>query len=443
MLFMSEDRHRPSFFFCPFDAALPMLHVKSVQKRSLASELGIESGTQLLSVNGRALVDFLDWEFLTADDAFELVVRFPDGNTVEYDVERPEDLPLGVELEPPKVRSCANKCEFCFVGGNPKGLRKALYVRDDDYRLSFRYGNFVTLTNLKQKDSDRILEYGLSPLYVSVHATDTNVRRVLLGNPKAPDLLEQMRLLGEGGIQFHTQIVLRPGVNDGAELARTIEDLYGLDQAVLSVAVVPVGLTKCNEKPPRRAPNRDECRDAIATLDSFASSAVAERGIYWVYGSDELYINADIPLPPESRYDEFEQLENGVGGVRLFQSKVRGFSRDLLGKTIGLVTGTAMAPFFPEILATLEADTGAKFDLLVSENELFGPSVTTAGLLPGRAFADALSTRQDLDVALIPAEAMNDDGMFLDEMSFSELADATSMEIRASYWIVDVFGTDS
>ncbi len=419
-----------------------MLHVKSVQQRSLAAELGIEPGTQLLSVNGRALVDFLDWEFFTADDAFELVARLPDGEVLEYDVERPDDLPLGVELEPPKVRSCANQCEFCFVGGNPEGLRKALYVRDDDYRLSFRYGNFVTLTNLKQKDFDRIFEYGLSPLYVSVHTTNTKVRQMLLGNSKAPDVLEQLRLLGEGGIQCHTQIVLRPGVNDGAELARTLEDLYGLGQAVLSVAVVPVGLTRCNEIPPRRAPNREECRDAIATLDSFAARASAERDHHWAYGSDELYITAELTLPQMDRYDEFEQLENGVGGVRLFQSKVRDLSLDLSGMTIGLVTGTAMASFFPEIVTTLEVDTGAKFDLLVSENDLFGPSVTTAGLLPGRAFANALLERQDLDLALIPAEALNDDGMFLDEMSFSELVAANSMEIRASHWLVDAFGTD-
>ena len=419
-----------------------MLHVKSVQKQSLAAELGIEPGTQLMSVDGKKLVDFLDWEFLTADETFELVVRLPDGGVVEYDVERPEDLPLGVELEPLKVRSCANKCEFCFVGGNPEGLRKALYLRDDDYRLSFRYGNFVTLTNLRQKDFDRIFEYGLSPLYVSVHTTDVEIRRMLLGNRKAPDVLKQVRVLGDGGIQCHTQIVLRPGVNDGAELARTLEDLYGLGETVLSVAVVPVGLTRCNEIPPRRAPNRDECRDAIETLDSCAGLAAAERENHWVYGSDELYITAGLELPPFARYDDFEQLENGVGGVRLFQGKVKGFSHDLSGKTIGLVTGTAMAPFFPEIITALEADTGAKFDLLVAENDLFGPSVTTAGLLPGRAFANALSERQNLDLALIPAEAINDDGLFLDEMSFSELTDTNSMEIRASHWLVDAFGAE-
>jgi len=419
-----------------------MLHVKSVQKQSLAEELGLEPGTSLLSVNGRELVDFLDWEFQTADETFELVVCRPDGEIVVYDVERPEDLPLGVELEPLKVRSCTNRCEFCFVGGNPKGLRKALYIRDDDYRLSFRYGNFITLTNLKQTDLDRIFEYGLSPLYVSVHATNVEVRRALLGNPRAPNVLEQLSVLGRGGIQCHTQIVLRPGVNDGTELVQTLKDLYALGPTVLSVSVVPVGLTQCNQKPPRRAPNRNECRDAITTLDSFAARAGAERDRYWVYGSDELYITASLPLPPLARYDEFDQLENGVGGVRLLQSKVGGFSADLSGKTIGVVTGKAMAAFFPDILATLQVETGARFELLVSENDLYGTSVTTAGLLPGRAFSTALLGRHDLDLALIPAEALNEDGVFLDDMVFNELAETIPMELRASHWLVDAFGTN-
>lgn len=417
-----------------------MLYVRNILKPSLADELGLEPGTQLVSVNQRQLVDFLDWEFQTADESFLLVVRKPDGEIVEYDVERPEHLPLGVELEPPKVRGCVNRCDFCFVKGNPRGLRKSLYLRDDDYRLSFRYGNFITLTNLKQKDMDRIFEYGLSPLYVSVHATNGKVRRTLLGNPRAPDLLDQLRVLGEGGISCHTQIVLRPEVNDGPELSLTLRDLFELGPAVLSVSVVPIGLTRCNQIAPLRAPKRDECRDAIDRVESVAARAHAERGKFWVYGSDELYITAGLALPALPRYDEFDQLENGVGGVRLLQDKLRECAADLSGKTIGVVTGTAMASFFPDMLAKLEADTGAKFELLVAENELFGPSVTTAGLLSGRAFAIALAGRHDLELALIPAEALNEDGVFLDGMSFNDLAQSTPMEVRASHWLGDAFG---
>src|SRR4051812_48550713 len=187
-----------------------MIRVQSVAPDSLGSELELVPGTELLSVNGRELHDFLDWEFLTAEDQFFLLARLPGGEMVEYDVERPEDLPTGVGLEPPRIRRCANHCDFCFVDGLPEGLREGLYIRDDDYRLSFRYGNFATLTNLKPSDTARILEYHLSPLYVSVHATDPVLRRRLLRNPRAPDVMAQLRMFAAGGIQFHTQIVLQP-----------------------------------------------------------------------------------------------------------------------------------------------------------------------------------------------------------------------------------------
>ena len=221
----------------------------------------------MLEINGRSLEDFLDWEFLTADEQFVLRARLPSGEEIEYDVERPEGLPMGVMLEPPRIRRCANHCDFCFVDGNPHGLRQALYIRDDDYRLSFRYGNFATLTNLKPWDLERIVEYRLSPLYVSVHATDPVVRRWLLRNPEAPDVLPQLRWFAERGISFHTQVVLVPGINDGAQLVRTLSDLYGLGAAVLSVSVVPVALTELST--PWCASRPEECRVALASVDDF------------------------------------------------------------------------------------------------------------------------------------------------------------------------------
>ena len=193
-----------------------MIRVTTVHPDSIAAELGLREGTELLSVNGRELEDFLDWEFLTAEEEFLLHVRQPDGEEIEFDIERQLGEPLGVGLEPPRIRRCANRCDFCFVDGLPDGLRDVLYIRDDDYRLSFRYGNFATLTNLKPHDEQRIMEYRLSPLYVSVHATDPTVRRYLLRNPTAPDIIPQLRRFAEHGIEFHTQVVMSPGVNDGA-----------------------------------------------------------------------------------------------------------------------------------------------------------------------------------------------------------------------------------
>src|SRR2546430_11645328 len=221
-----------------------MVRVSKVRAGSIAEELEIVPGTELLSVNGRELRDFLDWEFLAADDELVLEARLPSGEEIVYEIERPEGEAIGVELVPPTVRRCANRCEFCFIEGLPKGLRKNLYVRDDDYRLSFAYGNFATLSNLKERDFQRILEYRLSPLYISVHATPWEARKVLLNNPRVPNIVEQLTRLAEGGIQFHGQMVIVPGLNDGEVLEQSLTDLWKLGSAVLSVALVPVGLTQ-------------------------------------------------------------------------------------------------------------------------------------------------------------------------------------------------------
>ena len=199
-----------------------MIKVARVLPDTVASELGIVPGTALIAVNGRKLEDFLDWEFLTADDELVLEVSTPDGEELVFEIERPEGMAMGIVLEPPRVRRCANKCEFCFIEGLPKGLRAPLYVRDDDYRLSFAYGNFATLSNVKDKDIARILEYRLSPLYISVHATPYEARKILLNNPKVPDIMKQLSRLAEGGIQFHCQMVIVPGLNDGAVLEQSI-----------------------------------------------------------------------------------------------------------------------------------------------------------------------------------------------------------------------------
>src|SRR6185369_14876264 len=221
-----------------------MVRVSRVLPGSISDEMGVVAGTELLTVNGRPLADFLDWEFLTAEDELVIEARLPDGEEIVYEVERPEGESLGVELEPPTVRRCANKCEFCFIEGLPQGLRKPLYMRDDDYRLSFAYGNFATLSNVKERDIARILEYRLSPLYVSVHATNWEARKVLLNNPRVPNIVDQLTRLANGGIRFHCQMVVVPGLNDGAVLEESLTDLWNLGEAVLSAAVVPVGLTQ-------------------------------------------------------------------------------------------------------------------------------------------------------------------------------------------------------
>ena len=417
-----------------------MIRVSAVAPDSLGAELGLRPGTELLSVNGRELGDFLDWEFLTADDQFLLLARFGEGELVEFDVERPDDLPMGVRLEAPRIRRCANHCDFCFVDGLPSGLRETLYIRDDDYRLSFRYGNFATLTNLKPKDIERILEYHLSPLYVSVHATDPVIRRRVLRNPRAPDVLEQISMFARGGIQFHTQIVLQPGVNDGAVLEHSLEDLYLLGDAVLSAAVVPVGLTSFSDHGASRQPSREECHAAVSVVQEFWTRSLAARERRWVHGSDELYLVAGLELPPAEAYEGFDQVENGVGSVRYLQQRIAAEADalpNLTDKRVAVLTGTGMARLMPRVLETLAHHTGGTFQVVVLENDLFGPSVTTAGLLPGRVFQRALEAATAVDLALLPAEAVNDDGLFLDDLPLADLRARIPIEIRTSYDFID------
>jgi len=412
-----------------------MIKVTSVEPESIAEALGLQAGTELLSVNGRELDDFLDWEFLTADEEILLHVRQPDGEEIEFEIERPLGEPMGLALEPPRIRRCANRCDFCFVDGLPEGLRDVLYIRDDDYRLSFRYGNFATLTNLKTHDIARIIEYRLSPLYVSVHATDPTLRRYLLRNPTAPDIIPQLRGFAEHGIRFHTQVVLSPGVNDDAVLRQTLDDLWAFGPAILSCSVVPVGLTEFSKHHLCREPTREECRAAVRELESRWLAARAERGFHWVCGADELYLRAGLELPEAGSYDDFEQVENGVGSVRWLQQRIASEAASLTGwggRRIGVVTGTAMAQLMPQVLEPLARATGAKFELIPIENTLFGPSVTTAGLLPGAAIREALIGRSGLVLALLPGECVNDDGLFIDNLGVDALAARLPFEIRFS-----------
>jgi putative radical SAM enzyme (TIGR03279 family) len=412
-----------------------MIKVTAVHPGSIADELGLLPGTELISVNGRSLEDFLDWEFLTADERFLLHVRQPDSEEIEFEIERPLEEPMGVTLEPPRVRRCANRCDFCFVDGLPEGLREGLYIRDDDYRLSFRYGHFVTMTNLKPWDVKRIVDYRLSPLYVSVHATDPVIRRYVLRNPLAPDIMPLMRELAANGIHFHTQVVMSPGVNDGRVLEQTLADLYAMGEAVGGCSVVPVGLTEFSKHHLVREPTAAECRAAIALIDARSAVAQRERGTTWAFGADELYNRAGVELPPESAYGGFDQVENGVGAVRFLQRQVREDAPELrgwAGRRIGVVTGTAMGALMPMVLEPLAQATGASFELVVVTNSLFGPSVTCAGLLPGAAIQGALAGRGDLDLALIPGESINDDGLFMDSMSITELVATVPVEVRRS-----------
>jgi len=422
-----------------------MVRVARVAPDSIAEELGITPGTEIASVNGHELFDFLDWEFLTADDELVVAATLPSGEQVVFEIERPEGEALGLELEPPNVRRCANRCEFCFIEGLPKGLRKNLYIRDDDYRLSFAYGNFATLSNMKERDERRIIEYRLSPLYVSVHATPWEARKKLLNNPRVPNIVEQLRRLTAHGIQFHAQMVIVPGLNDDEVLEQSLTDLWEFGESVITVALVPVGLTQFSHLYTGESMNVAHASRLLSRVHAWEERAKRERGRAWVYGSDELYLLANAELPDVEHYEDFSQIENGVGAVPKLRSRVREGLAELPrldGRRIGVVTGTSMARLMPPLLEQLTRATGARFDLIPTVNSLFGPTVTTAGLLVGADIRRALGGRHDLDIALIPAETINESGVFLDDQRFIDVRESLPMPVYPSYDFVDALALE-
>jgi putative radical SAM enzyme (TIGR03279 family) len=403
-----------------------MIRVQSVRPGSIAEELGIGPGTTLRTVNDRDIRDALDLMFYEADAKLIVEGTEPDGTPVVYDIEKEPNLVLGVVPEPDKVRRCTNACPFCFVKGNPKieKLRANLYIKDDDYRLSFMFGHYVTLTNLRDDDWERIFEQRLSPLYVSVHATDPEARRQMLVNPRSSEINEHLDRLAEGRIKIHAQVVLCPEVNDGAVLQRTIEDLYARGEDVLSLSVVPVGLTEFNADRGIRALTTEECRAALAMIDEARIRARDERGTAWCYASDELFLQADVEVPGADYFDDQELMANGVGAISLLRDEVRAELSDLPrleGRRIVLVTGTSMARHLAELAREIADATGARVETAPVVNELYGPMVTTAGLLGGRDHLRALEPYRDFDLALFSRTALNDDDLFLDDMRLDEL----------------------
>ena len=417
-----------------------MVRIAEILPDSIADELHLRIGSRIVRINGEPVRDLIDLRFLEADGRLELEVLDLAGDSELYEIEKDPGAGLGVVTVPDAVRECANKCVFCFIDGNPPTARQSLHLRDDDFRLSFTYGAYVTLTNLGPRGFQRLIDQKLSPLYVSVHATDPDVRMRLLGVPRGGDIMERLELLVTAGIEVHTQAVLCPGWNDGPELERTIDDLWSLGPSVLSLAVVPVGLTRYNVDRPVRLLRPEEGRQAIAQVEAARRRAVAQRGAGWAYAADELFLLAGETVPDSGYYDDWPLTENGVGAVRSFLEDVADILRDppdLKGKRIGLVTGTRMGEVMSGALPRISAATGGELTLIPVRNGMFGATVTTAGLLPGAgvlAAIRALEAGTQLDAVLIPGESLNDDDLFIDSMGLDELvAGVTGPVIPAHY----------
>jgi putative radical SAM enzyme (TIGR03279 family) len=422
-----------------------VVRIAEIESGSIADELSLEIGSRVVRINGERVRDGIDLTFLLSDTEIELEAVTPTGDTVVYEIEREPGDPIGIVPAPDTIRECANKCVFCFIDGNPEGARETLWLRDDDFRLSFTYGSYVTLTNLGPKGLQRLVDQRISPLYVSVHATEPEVRERLLVNRRAGLIMDQLRELLAGGLEVHTQVVLCPEWNDGRHLDRTIEDLWALGPGIRSLSVVPVGLTRYNLGRPVRLLQPDEAAAAIDRVDAARRRAMSERSFGWSYAADEMYLIAQRALPEDSYYDDGALYENGVGAVRRF---VDGFHEGITtvprhdGRRIRLVTGGSMAPFLRDLAGRLHDATGAEIEVVQVRNDYFGPSVTIAGLLAGRDIVRALGPGgREGDVVVLPAEALNADGVFIDSLPLTALVEGLApAEIRTGYEITEALG---
>jgi putative radical SAM enzyme (TIGR03279 family) len=402
--------------------------ISAVDPDGIAAEVGIEPGDRLLSINGHPLRDIIDYRYYGAEEELILAIQRDDEvHTVE--IERDYDEALGITFAESLfdgIRTCANQCPFCFVAQMPRGMRRSLYLRDDDYRYSFLQAGFVTLTNLSEEDWERIGEQRLSPLYVSVHATDLAVRRELLGNPDAPGVVEQLMRLADMGIIVHAQAVIVPGLNDGAVLAETIERLLSLWPTVQSLALVPVGLTRFCRRPLATLTASD-AEAVLALASRYRASAQAKTGTTWLYPSDEMFLLAEREVPPARFYQEDAQRENGVGLVRgLLDDWARARSRlrrvSAGGLKITLVCGTLIAPVLASLVHEAKEVTDAEMVLVPIENRWFGASVTVSGLLTGEDLLAALADRDLGDLVCIPRAMLDEAGeRTLDDMTLAGL----------------------
>ena len=403
--------------------------IDAVEQGSVAEAAGLRPGDRVLSVNGRPLWDVLDYQFYAADSEIVLLVE-REGSVSTHRLDGDEGLGIRfAEATFDGIRRCKNRCPFCFVHQNPRGARKTLYIKDDDYRYSALYGGFVTLTNLDDSDWQRIVEQRLSPLNVSVHATELEVRRMLLGNPKAPDVLPQIRWLIDSGIAVNAQVVLCPGLNDGDHLRRTIEDLAPMHPGVRTLSVVPVGLTDngIRKVTETRRHRPGEAREVLADMEAYRRRYRRELGVSFVYPSDEFYILAGSPFPSARFYDGFPQFSNGVGMVRSLLEEVAGLKRrkQLPRSTFSratLVTGTLAAPLLQRVFAEVGDLVGCQVDVVPVANRYFGPSVTVAGLLTGGDILAGLEGRELGEVVLAPRYTLDTLGArFLDDVTPTRL----------------------
>lgn len=410
--------------------------ITNVLPDSIASEMGFEPGDAIVAINGSQPRDLIDYQFLCADELLQLEVLDAAGKTHEIEIEKDYDDDLGLEFETALfdgLIQCNNRCPFCFIDQQPPGKRQSLYLKDDDYRLSFLYGSYLTLTNLTQREWQRIEQMRLSPLYVSVHATEPEVRIGLLKNPRAGQILQQIKWFEERRLQIHAQVVVCPGINDGVHLERTLLDLaqfhIGEIPAVASVAVVPVGLTRFRPSEDELIPvNREKAVEVILQVQAFQSKFRQQLGSNFAWLADEWFLIAGEEIPPESHYEDYPQIDNGVGSIRSFLKQFTAAAKHLPDKVepprqLTWVVGNAVEKAFQPILQQLNQVEGLRVNMVSLCSNYWGQKISVTGLLTGQDLLEGLKYKELGNTIILPAMMLKHDyTCFLDDMNIDELA---------------------
>lgn len=418
-----------------------MVTITDVMPKSRAAKVGIKPNDVLISLNGREIRDVLDYRFYLADTKVTLLLE-RDGKRFEKTIKKQEYDDIGLDFETPlmdKKHSCENKCIFCFIDQLPKGMRKTLYFKDDDSRLSFLHGNYVTLTNMHDRDIDRIIEMHISPVNVSVHTTNPELRCKMMHNKHAGDVLSYLKRLADANIGLCCQIVLCKGINDGQELDRTLHDLINLRPALQSVAIVPSGLTKFRDGLyPLEAFNKEDARKVIEQINAYGNWCLSQFGTRLFFPADEFYITAELPLPSDEFYEDYSQIENGVGmltdlqtGIDFELEDISPYSEFSAPRTVSMATGYAAYDHISKIAQKLEqAFSGLTVKVYRIKNNFFGESITVAGLLTAQDILEQLKGEDLGEALLISASALRADGeVFLDDVSPEELSKELSTEV--------------
>ena len=413
--------------------------VKAIAPGSIAEEMGIEPGDKLLSIDGHEIEDIFDYQYYVEAEELLLLIEKPDGEQWELEIEKEEDETLGIEFGEglmDEYRSCRNKCIFCFIDQMPQGMRDTLYFKDDDSRLSFLQGNYVTLTNMSDHDIQRIIKYRLEPINISFQTTNPELRCRMLHNRFAGDALKKVDELYRGGIEMNGQIVLCKGINDGEELERSIRDLTGYMPLLKSVSVVPVGLSKYREGLyPLEPFTKEDAREVLSVIHKWQEKLYREYGLHFIHAGDEWYLLAEEELPEEERYDGYLQLENGVGMLRLlfneFSEGYEALEGDDRTGEIALATGKLAFPCLREIADKMEKKfPGLKIHVYEIRNDFFGERITVSGLITGQDLVNQLKGRNLGGRLLIPCNMLKaDEDIFLDDYTVKEVSDALQVPV--------------